>query len=121
MLDSILQLVSEVCKVIEFFNKTLYVFGLLGIPSIFTVMVFVLRKVQADAKQLKIMMAAQQAQMRSQLLKDYYHYVNRGFIYESELADWENQYQAYHSLGANGIMDNRRQRLLNLDVKEEIV
>lgn len=102
-------------------NEILSVFALLGIPSIFTLIVFVLKKVKEDTKQIKILMNAQQAQMRSQLLKDYYHYVNRGFIYESELSDWENQYQAYHSLGANGIMDNRRSRLLNLDVKEEIV
>ena len=106
---------------IKIMNDILYVFGLLGIPSIFTLIIFVLRKVSSDAKQIKILMAAQQAQMRSQLLKDYYHYTNRGFIYESELSDWENQYQAYHALGANGIMDKRREKLLNLDVKEEIL
>ena len=105
----------------EIMKDILTFFGLLGIPSMFTLIVFILKKVTADAKQIKILMAAQQAQMRSQLLKDYYHYTNRGFIYESELSDWENQYQAYHSLGANGIMDNRRERLLNLDVKEEIM
>lgn len=95
--------------------------GLIGVPSIFTLCLVCLKKVKQDAKQIKTLMTAQQAQMRSQLLKDYYHYMNRGFIYESELSDWENQYQAYHSLGANGIMDNRRDRLFNLDVKEEIL
>lgn len=107
--------------IMSMLNKILTVLGLLGIPSIFTLIVFVLKKVQADAKQIKILMAAQQAQMRSQLLKDYYHYMNRGFVYESELSDWENQYQAYHSLGANGIMDNRRQKLMDLETKEEIL
>ena len=102
-------------------NEILSIFALLGIPSIFTLIVFVLKRIKEDAKQLKILMEAQQAQMRSQLLKDYYHYVDRGFVYESELKDWENQYQAYHSLGANGIMDDRRKKLFNLDVKEEIV
>ena len=105
----------------EIMKDILYVLGLLGIPSIFTLIAFTLKRVKEDAKQIKILMTAQQAQMRSQLLKDYHHYVNRGFIYESELEDWENQYKAYHSLGANGIMDNRRERLLKLDVKEEIV
>lgn len=102
-------------------NEILSIFALLGIPSIFTLIIFVLKRIKEDAKQLKILMEAQQAQMRSQLLKDYYHYVDRGFVYESELKDWENQYQAYHSLGANGIMDDRRKKLFNLDVKEEIV
>ena len=102
-------------------QKILYVFGILGIPSIFTLIAFTLKKVKVDAEKINILMSAQQAQMRSQLLKDYYHYTNRGFVYESELQDWINQYEAYHKLGANGIMDNRKNRLLNLDVKEEIL
>lgn len=106
---------------IEIMKDTLYILGLLGIPSIFTLIVFISKRVKEDTKQIKILMAAQQAQMRSQLLKDYYHYKNRGFIYEAELKDWLNQYEAYHSLGANGIMDKRKETLLNLDTKEEIV
>ena len=94
--------------------------GILGVPTIFTLCVWLLNRIKKDAMQIKTLMAAQQAQMRSQLLKDYYTYTNRGYVYESELEDWENQYQAYHSLGANGIMDNRRDRLFKLDVKEEI-
>ncbi len=95
--------------------------GILGFPTIFTMCVWVLKRLKKDARQIKVLMTAQQAQMRSQLLKDYYTYTNRGYVYESELEDWENQYQAYHSLGANGIMDNRRERLLKLDVREEII
>ena len=91
-----------------------------GIPTIFTMLVWVVKRVKKYARQISILMKAQQAQMRSQLLKDFYTYKNRGFIYESELADWENQYQAYHELGMNGIMDNRRERLLRLEVKEEV-
>lgn len=106
---------------VDIMRDVLYVLGLLGIPSIFTLTVFTLKKVNSDANKIKILMAAQQAQMRSQLLKDYYHYKNRGFIYEAELKDWLNQYEAYHSLGANGIMDKRKETLLNLDTKEEIV
>ena len=30
------------------------------------------------------------------------------------MEDWENQYQAYHSLGENGILDSRRAELLKL-------
>ena len=65
-------------------------------------------------------MNAQQAQMRSQLLKDYYKYKERGFVYEAELQDWLNQYEAYHSLGANGIMDKRKETLLNMETRAEI-
>ena len=94
--------------------------AVLGVPTFFAVVCALTKKVGKYSGQIKILMNAQQAQMRAQLLKDYYTYLQRGFILESELEDWENQYQAYHSLGANGIMDNRRERLFKLDVKEEL-
>lgn len=78
------------------------------------------RRTKKYSEQIKTLMNAQQAQMRSQLLKDYYTYKQRGYVYESELEDWENQYQAYHSLGANGIMDRRRETLFNLETRKEI-
>ena len=37
-----------------------------------------------------------------------------GWISEEHMEDWENQYQAYHSLGENGILDSRRAELLKL-------
>lgn len=95
--------------------------AVLGVPTIFAVLVTVWRKVAKYSAQIKVLMSAQQAQMRSQLLKDYYKYVDRGFVYESELDDWENQYQAYHSLGANGIMDNRRTKLMSLETRKEVI
>lgn len=62
-------------------------------------------------------MKSQQAQMRSQLLKDYSTYKAQGYITDLQLQDWENQYQAYHELGANGVLDSRRAELLNLPLK----
>lgn len=95
--------------------------AVLGVPTIFAVLVTVWKKVAKYSAEIKVLMAAQQAQMRSQLLKDYYKYIDRGYVYESELDDWENQYQAYHSLGANGIMDNRRDRLMKLETRKEVI
>lgn len=101
--------------------KIVSILSLFGIPSVFAMVSWCLKKVIQESKQIKILMKAQQAQMRSQLLKDYYTYTNRGFIYEAELQDWIDQYEAYHSLGANGIMDKRKETLLNLDTREEIL
>ena len=63
---------------------------------------------------MKVLAKAQQAQMRSQLLEQYHKYMKDGYISEEHMEDWENQYQAYHSLGKNGILDNRRNALLKL-------
>lgn len=94
--------------------------SILGIPSIFAMVCWVIRKVFQYSKQIRILMKAQQAQMRSQLLKDYYKYTERGFIYDSELDDWENSYQSYHALGQNGIMDSKRDRIMQLPTKRDI-
>ena len=104
-------------------EKTMIVLNfiaVLGFPTVFGMIVALSKKMSKYSGQIKTLMSAQQAQMRSQLLKDFYTYKQRGYVYESELEDWENQYQAYHSLGANGIMDKRRDMLFNLETRKEI-
>lgn len=95
------------------------IMALFGIPSIFAMMVFVIKLVYAYIKQIRILMKSQQAQMRSHLLELYDKYIDRGWISEDELLDWENQYQAYHSLGQNGILDAKRQQVLALPNKRK--
>ena len=102
-------------------TKIVSILGLLGIPSLFVMVRWCMSKVKQESQKMTILMEAQQAQMRSQLLKDYYTYTKRGFVYDFELKDWENQYQAYHKLGANGIIDDRRSKLFDLDVKDDVM
>lgn len=91
--------------------------GVLGIPSIFSLTVWCLNKSRGLAKQIGILMKAQQAQMRTQLLQQYHLYIDQGWISEDDLEDWENQYQSYHALGQNGILDARRTALFALPNK----
>ena len=88
--------------------------GILGIPSIFTMTVWCIKSCIQYTRQLKVLAKAQQAQMRSQLLEQYHSYIKDGYISEEHMEDWENQYQAYHSLGENGILDSRRETLMKL-------
>ena len=88
--------------------------GVIGVPSIFAMVSWCIKRCICYGKELKILLKAQQAQMRSQLLDQYHFYMDGGWISEEHLEDWENQYQAYHSLGENGILDSRREDLLNL-------
>ena len=88
--------------------------GILGIPSIFTMTVWCIKSCIRYTRQLKVLAKAQQAQMRSQLLEQYHRYLKDGYISEEHMEDWENQYQAYHSLGENGILDSRRETLMKL-------
>lgn len=88
--------------------------GVLGIPTIFAMSSYCFKKINTFSKQLKILMKAQQAQMRTQLLELYHKYDNQGWISEEDLLAWDNQYQGYHSLGENGVLDRRRDQLFNL-------
>ena len=89
--------------------------GMLGIPSIFAMTAWCIKRCVQYTKQLKVLAKAQQAQMRSQLLQQYHLYMDAGWISEEHMEDWENQYQAYHSLGENGVLDSRRSELLKLE------
>jgi len=88
--------------------------GIFGIPTIFSMASWCLARTFKFAGQLKILMKAQQAQMRGELLKDYYRFMDKGNVTDLELDDWENRYSAYHQLGANGVLDRRRDQILNL-------
>ena len=88
--------------------------AILGIPSVFSMTLWCVKSCRKYTKQLKILMKSQQAQMRTKLLEKYHEYISQGWISEDDLADWDNQYQSYHELGQNGILDNRREQLFKL-------
>lgn len=82
----------------------------LGIPSVFVI----IKSLIEQKKKIDILMKAQQAQMRQQLLDRFHAYNSKGWISDEELTEWENQYQAYHSLGQNGVLDAKRDILMKL-------
>ena len=78
------------------------------------VVIWGIKTVMHYTHQLKTLAKAQQAQMRSQLLEQYHKHLSAGWISEEDMEEWENQYQAYHSLGENGVLDSRRETLMQL-------
>ena len=93
-------------------------FQILGTPTIFGLSAWCVRKCIGFTKDLKILHSAQKAQMRSQLLEQYYLIKERGFVWSDELDDWMNQYTAYHALvGENGVLDARKDELKHFPSK----
>lgn len=92
--------------------------GFFGVPSICVISGWCAKACIGFSKKLKILMTAQQDQMRGQLLERFHIYNNRGWITDEELKQWESEYQSYHALGENGIIDDRRQQLFRLPVKQ---
>lgn len=89
--------------------------AVLGVPGIFTIVVFLFKSVIKAMKNIEILQKAQKAQMRSQLLKQHDDYMAQGYIEQLYLDDWINQYNAYHALvGPNAVLDARKDDLIRL-------
>jgi hypothetical protein len=90
---------------------------LFGIPAV------ILTAVIAGAKymmaQIKGVRRGVQALLRAEMIDMYNHYKEKGNapIYARE--NFENLWQQYHALGANGVMDDIRARFMRLPTEAE--
>lgn len=91
--------------------------AIFGVPSLFALATYFVKACIKFSKKIDILMNAQQKQMRRELTIDFRKYVEQGYIEDDDLDMWEASYQAYHALGKNGIMDDRRQRLIALNAE----
>lgn len=91
------------------------ILALIGVPSLCTCAAFFVRACVKFSHKIDVLMNAQQKQMRRDLTLDYHRYMGEGHIDDDDLDMWEASYQAYHSLGVNGIMDSRRDDLIKLN------
>lgn len=91
---------------------------LLGIPSaVATIVSFILarlKKMKSDQDALK---SGVQALLRQEMIKDYNKWSEKGYapIYVRE--NFINVYEQYHSLGANGVMDDMKDKFMQLPIK----
>lgn len=103
------------------FVQIVTLMGLFGIPSIFSMTIWCVKTCKKYTSQMKILMKSQQAQMRSKLLDKYHIFMEQGFVTEDDLEDWMNQYESYHELGKNGVLDARKEQLLKLPNKMTMI
>ena len=91
------------------------IMAVVGIPSIFACVVWLAKKLIQVIKRMDILMTAVQKQMRRELTQDYHKYMDAGTIDDDDLELWVSGYNSYHDLGQNGIMDSRRDDLIDLN------
>lgn len=84
---------------------------ILGIPSLLASL-FAFIKVQMNVN--KAMKLGLQAILRDRLLQAYKFFSKRGYADADDRMNFENMYAQYHALGANGVMDDIRDKLLSL-------
>lgn len=68
------------------------------------------RDKKLDAK-LDALTRATQVNMRQSLIHTFEKYWQRGWVTPEERAAWVDTYEAYHGLGANGLIDTYRAKL----------
>lgn len=81
--------------------------SILGIPSCFTILVFIIKYIRA-------LRLGVQALLRAEMISEYHHWKEKGYAPIFAKENFENCYKQYHSLGANGMMDKLRDEFLNL-------
>lgn len=90
---------------------------LLGVPALIAAIFKYLHSlVKKNALDTAAVKAGLQALLRSQMISDYNKWEERGFapIYARE--NFENCWKQYHSLDVNGVMDDLRNKFLELPV-----
>lgn len=88
----------------------------LGIPGLFASLVTF---AVTQWHQTKAIKAGVQAILRDRLLQGYKEYRHKGYADEDDRANLENIYLQYHTLGANGVMDDLRDKFLKLPIEKE--
>jgi len=89
---------------------------LFGVPGLFAALVSFIKIQVAQNKAIK---AGLQAILRDRLLQTYKYYESKGYADADDRSNWDNMYQQYHTLGANGVMDDIRTKFFALPTKPQ--
>ena len=91
------------------------VLAYLGIPAIITsAVILVFKTIFAHIKGVKL---GVQALLRSQMIHDYNKWSERGYAPIYARDNFQNCWLQYHSLGANGVMDDIHNKFLALPIE----
>ena len=91
---------------------------LFGSGLLVTILTAVWRKIKLNEKKTESVQLGVQALLRDRLCSTYMHYREKGYapIYARE--NFENMYNQYHVLGANGVMDDIYRKFMDLPLEE---
>lgn len=88
---------------------------LFSIPALIAGMFkFFAKQLKTSKKQLDAVQLGVQALLRAQLISDWNKYSEQGWAPIYARDNFENCYNQYHNLGANGVMDDIRKKFLDL-------
>lgn len=90
-----------------------------GSGLLITILTAVWKKIKANEKKTESVQLGVQALLRDRLYSTYMKYSEKGYapIYARE--NFENMYNQYHILGANGVMDDIYRKFMALPLEEK--
>lgn len=97
---------------------TYQILCLVGIPSILSAIIgYLIAHMKEAGKEIKAIKSGLQAILRDRLEQAYNSAASRKWVSLRDRENWENMYQQYHNLGANGVMDDVRTKYLSLPLQ----
>lgn len=88
---------------------------LFSVPALILMIVkYMLNQIKQNRKDTEAVKLGLQALLRSQMISDYNEYSEKGFAPVYARDNFENCWKQYHSLGANGVMDDLHEKFLDL-------
>ena len=88
---------------------------LFSVPALILMIVkYMLNQIKQNRKDTEAVKLGLQALLRSQMISDYNKYSEKGFAPVYARDNFENCWKQYHSLGANGVMDDLHEKFLDL-------
>ena len=88
---------------------------LLGIPSaIVAVCTYIFKQLKQNREETEAVKLGVQALLRAQMIAEYNKWEEKGFAPIYARQNFENCWLRYHSLGANGVMDDIHEKFLQL-------
>ena len=93
---------------------------LFGSGLLTAILTAVWKKIKNNEKKTESVQLGIQALLRDRLYHTYMKYTEKGYapIYARE--NLENMYQQYHTLGANGVMDDVYKKFMALPLESEV-
>ena len=93
---------------------------LLGSGVLISAFRVLFKKISDNEAKTRAIQAGVQALLRDRLIGEYNAALRKGYAHIYDKENFENMWKQYHNLGANGVMDDIRDKYRELPTEEEV-
>lgn len=89
----------------------------LGVPSVMSILAWFYHIIRKHSVQYAALKMGLQAMLRAQMINDYNYWSEKGYAPVYARQNFENLWEQYHALGANGVMNDIHEKFLDLPTR----